>query len=314
MNAKPNFDEQSHPVRKITMLQNFQQLLFTPKTLIILIIIMLLMLLEGLFDIGEIGLGRFIAWTNSYRPQTGPIWQRELTGETATQQLQEIEPLPEQKTIEVTSFHEVLNQLESSPEVRILKQNFLKIYTQLSYNIAQQIISPYELLKLIPDQAWTNCLISKDAEELRIYFLDSENQLIRDNYFSLTGYVETAEPDAESGLILEEQEEFQGRVVTRDDFIAAYNALPLNAKIFVMNDPMQLIRWGEAMSHAAVSRYIVDGAVTIGFQVKTGISNSIIRYQASEIGAARLVESLNQVIRDKYLALPEKKSNSDTGL
>ncbi|MBN2089141.1 hypothetical protein JW964_05995 [candidate division KSB1 bacterium] len=314
MNVKPNFDEQSRPVRKITAIQKFQQFLLAPKTLIVLIIIMLLLLLEGLFDIGEIGLGRFIAWTNSYRPQTGPIWQREIKGETATQQLQEIEPLPEQKVFEVSNFNEVLNQLESNPDVRILKKNFLKIYTQLPYNIAQQIISPYELLKLIPEQSWTHCSISRDADELRIYFLDSENQLIRDNYFSMSGYIETTQSDEASGMLLEEQEEFQGRVVTRDDFLAAYNSLPLSTKIFVMNDPMQLIRWGDAMNYAAVSRYIVDGAVTIGFQVKTGISNTIIRYQASEIGAARLVESLNQVIRDKYLALPEKKLNSEAGL
>jgi hypothetical protein len=184
----------------------------------------------------------------------------------------------------------------------------------LPYNTAQQIISPYELLKLIPEPTWTHCSLSRDADELRIYFLDSENQLIRDNYFSLSNYTQTSPPDEASGAILEEQEEFQGRVVSREDFLAAYNTLPLNTKIFVMNDPMQLIRWGEALMHAAVARYIVDGAVTIGFQVKTGISNTIVRYQASEIGAARLVESLNQVISDKYLALPEKKLNSEESL
>jgi len=314
MNVKPILDEQSRPVRKTKIIQKFQQFLLSPKTLIFLIIIMLLLLLEGLFDIAEIGLGRFIAWTNSYRPQTGPIWQREIKGEVATQELQEFEPLPEQKTLEVNNFNEILNQLESNPEVRILKQNFVKIYTQLPYNTAQQIISPYELLKLLPEPTWTHCSLSRDADELRIYFLDSENQLIRDNYFSLSNYTQTSPPDESSGLILEELEEFQGRVVSREDFLAAYNTLPLNTKIFVMNDPMQLIRWGDAMTHAAVDRYIVDGAVTIGFQVKTGISNTIVRYQASEIGAARLVEGLNQVISDKYLTLPEKKSNSEESL
>lgn len=314
MNVKPILNEQSRPIRKANVVQKFQQFLLSPKTLIVLIIIMLLLLLEGLFDIAEVGLGRFIAWTNTYRPQTGPIWQREIKGTVATQELQEFEPLPEQKVLEVNTFNEILNQLESSPEIRILKQNFLKIYTQLPYNTAQQIISPYELLKLIPEQTWTHCLISRDADELRIYFLDSENQLIRDNYFSLSNYAQTSQSNEKNEMILEEQEEFQGRVVSREDFLAAYNALPLNIKIFVINDPMQLIRWGDAMTFAAVSRYIVDGAVTIGFQVKTGISNMIVRYQASEIGAARLVESLNRIVSDKYLALPEKKTNSEESL
>ena len=296
-----------------TFFQKITRFLSTPKNLLVLVIILLFLVIEGMFDIIEIGMGELVSLTNSIRPQSGPVWKREIKDEIATHQLQEMiseTPVAKPQIVEIITFEGLLQNLEQKSELLISKKNFLKIYAQLPYRQAQKIISPYELLRFMQNPHWQHNLIQKVENDLAIYLLDGENQMLKNCHISLTNFTNASLQDAEQISLLENNEEFHGRIIPREDFFKAFNALPANLKIFVINDPMQLIRWNDALTQVAVSRYVIDGAVTIGFQIQTGISSSIVRYQASEIAAARLVEQINKIITHKYLAMPERKKET----
>lgn len=294
---------------RLTFFQKLKRFFFSPRNLLILVILLLILVIEGMFDVFEIGVGELVALTNPLRPRSGPVWKREINDEVATQQLQEmLEESPARpQIVEILTFDGLLQNLEQQPELLISKKNFLKIYAQLPYRIAQQIISPYELLEFMRNPRWQINLIEKQGNDLAIYLLDGENQMLKNCHLSLNHLRGASLQDADQISLLENFEEFSGRIISRDDFLQAFNALPANLKVFVMNDPMQLIRWNDALRQVAISRYVVEGAVTIGFQIQTGISSTTVRYQASEIAAARLIEQINKIITDKYLAMPERK-------
>jgi len=290
----------------------------SPKFLLGIVIILSCLVIEGLFDVVEKGVGEFLVLTNAIRPRVGPVWKREINDEIATRQLQEmISEIPEEKPplTEILSFESLLQHLEQQPDLLISKKNFLKIYAQLPYSLAQQIISPYDLLELMPDPRWQQCRLQKSENDLAMYLLDGENELLKNCHLALNQLDGMAQPTAEPIALLENSEEFQGRTISRTVFLTAFNTLPANIKIFVMNDPMQLIRWDESLRQVAISRYVIDGAVSVGFQIQTGISSSVARYQASEIAAAALVDQINKILTDKFLAMPERKAlNVDENL
>lgn len=282
----------------------------SPIFILGIVIILLFLIIESLFDVAEKGVGEILVLTNSIRPRVGPVWKREINDEIATRQLQEmISEIPEQKQqiIEILSFESMLQHLEQQPEILISKKSFLKIYAQLPYSLAQQIISPYDLLELMQNPRWQQSRLQKSENDLAIYLLDGENELLKNCHLALNQLNEMSQPAAEPIALLENSEEFRGRMIPRAVFLTAFNVLPANIKIFVMNDPMQLIRWDETLQQVAISRYVIDGAVTIGFQIQTGISSSVVRYQASEIAAAALVDQINKILTDKFLAMPERK-------
>ncbi|MCI0513284.1 hypothetical protein L0128_08745 [candidate division KSB1 bacterium] len=302
-NSEPQSTSSARVLRRIL------RRLAHPNCLLGMVLIIIFLILEGNFDVLEIGLGKMIAWTNSLRPRSGPVWHREIQAEIATREVQSIEEIPpvaEPEILPVENLSELLAILEQKEEVRITRKNFLSIYTNLPYLVAQRIISPYDLLILQENPNWQLTLLARIGQDLRVYFVDAENQILHDSYFSFMDYEHELKTVDQSESELEEIEEFQGRIVTRVDFFRAYNPLPMNIKIFIMNDPMQLIRWGDALKYIAISRYIVAGAVTVAFQIQMGPSRTIVRYQASEIAVTRLIEQLNQVLTDKFLAMPER--------
>lgn len=293
--------------------QRVKRKIISPWFFTILLLMLVFMIIEGIYDVVEISLGQVLTLTNSIRPQTGPVWQREINDEVAVQQLETLiqESPPEKiKLVQFQNFDALIEALNKSEEIRIPKNNFLNLYINLPYDYAQEIIPPYDLLALIDEESWQQCAFSRETTELRIYLLDGENQLIRDYYAPLRFNIDSENMAIPVGSLLDEIEEFRNRVISKADFLKAFNSLPVTTKTFIMNNPIQLIRWRDALKKVAISRYVIDGTVTIGFQIQTGVTKSIVRYQASEIAASRLVQRVNEIITDKFIAMPERKIKS----
>ena len=278
--------------------------------LLVLVSSISLITVEFMTDFIETGLGEIVQWSNAIRPQKGPVWQRENHDKLATTTLATIieeAPVVEIQATHANTLNEIVFALETQPKIKISKADFIRTYSQLHYSTAQKIMSPYDMLVLMENNEWRSCQISQTEDDLQIYFLDGENQLLTDAYLSLESSRSTREFETTSGTILNKIDEFHGRSVSREQFMAAFNNLKIRSKIYLMNDPMQLIRWGDSLQKVAVSKFVIDGAVTIAFQIETGVASTVTRYQASERAATRLLNEFNQILPDKYLAMPERK-------
>lgn len=289
------------------------QRIFNPKFLIFIVLIIIFIIIEGVFDVIEIGLGEIVALTNSKRPRYGAIWEREINGEHAVERLQNIiqeAPPTETPFIQIKSLEDLVQITQKTPVAKFSKEDFLEFYSPLPYDLAQRIIPPYELLILKDNDNWQQCSVSRTEVELRIYLLDGEDQLIRDCYIPLASAENYSKRITFRQPDINEFEEFSGRVVAAKEFYQAFNSLPISTKIYIMNDPMQLIRWNDSLQKVGISRYIENGSVSIGFQVQSNLTRELFRFQASEIAASRLIERLNNVITDKFLSMPERKVES----
>jgi len=297
---------------KTSCISFLKKKLFSKNVIGFFLLILIFVIIELLFDVIEIALGEIIDWTNPLRPTTGAVWTLEYKDENASRQLQTIiEEMPEKKPelMDIDSFDELNQILDEQEEVIIGKDNFLDIYTQLPREFAQEIMSPFDMIPLARGDTWVKTKIVKGENELRIYLMDAADQLIRDCYPSLSKYHKTMLIKGSHGLTLEQLDEFDGRVVSGDEFYQAFNSLPLSRKVYIMNDPFQLLKWGDSLKNVAISRYVVDGGVKIGFEVSisNGTLPEVHQYYASEIAVTYLINRINRLFPGKNLQMPERK-------
>lgn len=295
---------------KTSFIGSFKKKLFSKNMIIFFSILFVFLIIELMFDVIEITLGEIIDWTNPLRPTTGAVWTLEYKDKTAAEQLHTIlEDIPERKQemLNINNFEELNRVLEEQPEVTISKKDFLEIYTHLPPELAQEIMSPFEMIPLARGDIWVKTKIIKGDNELRIYLLDRADQLIRDCYPSFSKYYDAEFMSPEQTMTLEYIDDFKGRIVNADEFFEAFNSLSLAKKVYIMNDPFQLLRWGDALKNVAISRYVVNGGVTIGFEIQKSLANEIHRYQASELAATHLINRINELFPTKNLQMPERK-------
>ncbi|MBN1350078.1 hypothetical protein JXJ21_11755 [candidate division KSB1 bacterium] len=275
-------------------------------------VIVFLIIIEFLFDVAEIGLGEIIDWTNPLRPTSGAVWSLEQKDQQAAEKLITlVEDIPE-VTPEISSFSSfdnLLQALQPGKELIISKENFIELYTGLPYTFRQDIVSPFEMIRIARDSNWKTTKIARTGEQLSIYLLDGADQPMRDFYPALAKYQSPVQVSGEQVEHLSEHEEFRNRIITADEFYDAFNSLPLAKKAYIMNNPIQLLKWGDALQHVAISRYVFNGSVSIGFEVREGIGSEIYQYQANELATTHLVKRLNELYPEKHLTMPERKES-----
>ncbi|MDZ7260986.1 MAG: hypothetical protein ONB05_02545 [candidate division KSB1 bacterium] len=282
------------------------------NTIIALASILILLVIEFQFDLIEMVVGQLLDWSNPIRPKMGTLWSLEKKDQSALSQLQTIPAVIPQEPREVLNELETVDELRAVLDTRgqvvISQRQFLKLYTQMPHSLAQEIVSPFDLLTIAHSGRWRWTKIIKgeseiSGEELRIYFLDDENQLIMDSYPPLSIFY----LPSESGPVsLEELSEFKDRIITADQFYAAFNSLSVSLKVQIINNPFQLLRWGDNLKRVGISRYLRDSSISIGFEVSDGIFTELHRYQASELAATYLIARLNELFPQNKIIMPER--------
>ncbi len=292
-------------------------LLFTNKKfLITLSILILITIIEFTTDFMEIVLGNIVELTNSYRPKSGTIWELYKKDRLASEQLAEIiESLPpeEQQFPEINDLMQVKTLLEQQGSLLITADQFLNLYNQIPIRIAGDVISPYDLLKLNHSHKWVWTKMVKNDSSLSFYFFDGDKQLLMDTYPPLSVLYTIPEADRSSSASLDLMDMFRGRLISRDQFFAAFDDLPNSVKLQLINNPFQLVKWDRNIQKVGLSRYVDDNIVSIGFQVNQGIYTEVYTFGASNWAVDIFIEKLNSLYpginleypEDRYRASPE---------
>ena len=108
-------------------------------------------------------------------------------------------------------------------------------------------------------------------------------------------------------------EMFKDRTISRDQFFAIFDDLPNSVKLRLINNPFQLVKWDRNIQKVAVSRYVDDNTVSIGFQVNQGIYTEVYTFEASDWAVDIFIEKLNnqysginfEYPEDRYSASPD---------
>lgn len=272
----------------------------------ILMFILILVFAELVFDWGEILFGQFAAATNSFRQEKGRLWSMEKNDRSGSASVQEIEqniiPGP-QVDYQPRDLADLLQILNTNSDITLTREDFLAFYRRLSNDEAREIVEPLTLSKMMRNGQWKRSRIVGGQKNLSVYFIDDSGELIMDSHPSR--YVlDVAESIRQPGQRLESYKDFSGRIVTAPTFYDAFDKLSKILQLQIINNPYNLIRWGNDLLRVGISRFSDNAVVEIGFEVNIGGQTRIFMYQASEIAAGYLIQEINKLQPSSKLALP----------
>lgn len=288
------------------------RLLINKKLLITLSILILITVSELATDFIEIILGNIVELTNSYRPQSGTIWEQHHKDRLASEQLAEIiKSLPaEEQLPAIDDIMQLKNQLEQRQAVLITAEQFHEIYNQIPMGNASNIISPYDLLKLAHSRKWVWTKIVKNDSSLSFFFFDGDKQLLMDTYPPLSVLYTLPATDRSGSAELDAMDHFKGRTISREQFFAVFDDLPNSVKLQLINNPFLLVKWDRNIQKVGLSRFVEDGTVSLSFQVNQGSYAEVYTFQASDWAVDRFIEKLNSQYPGINFAYPEDSSRA----
>ncbi len=291
------------------------RLLINKKFLITLSVLILITIIEFTTDFIEIVLGNIVELTNPYRPQSGTIWELRKKDRLASEQLAEIiESLPD-KQLELPEINDLLQlktTLEQQQSLLITADQFLNLYNQIPIRIAGDVVLPLDLLKLSHSRKWIWTKIVKNDSSLSFFFFDGDKQLLMDSYPPLSVLYTISEVDRTDSISLESMEIFKDRIISCDQFFAVFDDLPNSVKLRLINNPFQLVKWDKNIQKVAISRFVDDNTVSIGFQVNQGIYTEVYTFEASDWAVDIFIEKLNSIYPDINFEYPEDRYSAST--
>ena len=202
---------------------------FSLLNIAVIVITAMFVFSEFRFDWFEKLVGTYLISTNDMRPQTGPIWETGRQTSNARQHLNTIINKREETRVNVqnaASFGELASGILPGEWVTLEKQEFKSLYLTIQQASAARIIEPSHLLWLLNTDALDRIFCEGTENGLNIYFIDSENRVIRKIELSQNEILTLEDGVKPIKGSLSDMPEFSGRIYPADDFFNALFKLP----------------------------------------------------------------------------------------
>ncbi len=267
-----------------------------------LAVLFLVLVLEFVFDIFEIAVGRLLLWTNPLRPKVGRLWVEDEKNQSGAQDVNALvedtrdEPDIDQPIRDMTDLLDVL-ALRGSAEMN--QEEFRRFYNNLPRRQAEKILNPFDFIELANNPKWKTTQFSSDDNQISVYFLDGYKNPLYESYIGLTDSLDPAQT-----VLLKDREEFNGRVVPADVFYQAFNRLPLRYRQQIVNNPHRLVEWGSDLRRVGIAPTVKAAGVEIVFEVRNNDDIELYEMIASEIGIGYLIREINRIDETLELKMP----------
>lgn len=278
--------------------------LFGIRPVLLVLLISSIFILELRFDWIERALGAYLVTTNAARPESGAIWEKGKQTLTARKTLEQI--VTDRQAIQreargATTFNQIAANVSTGQGVMLSGDRFRNLYLNLSQEVAQEIISPYELLRIAGQGHWRRTYFEKAAGGLIVYLLDADNRVLRQLKIApnVLAYFERQEIAAVEAL--EDLPFFENRIYPADRFFDALQAFPEEVRRSMLPQPEILLNTPGQIMRVGISDEAVSGFIELGFEIINGSQRKVILIQGHEWAVWRL-----------RTFLEEKRSNAET--
>ncbi|MBF0259394.1 MAG: hypothetical protein HQK62_11245, partial [Desulfamplus sp.] len=199
------------------------------SNLLILCIATVLVISELRFDWCELMIGRYLASLNSSRPETGAVWKAGEQSSRAHTFLKNI--IQERQNAaryaqEATSFAELASGILPGQWANIDKDHFKRLYLAIPPAAASELIPPADLIWLFGRGTLTRIFCEGKPYGLEIFFLNSENRVLRQITMNKTKMEKVEKNEATFKGTLEQIPEFKGRIYPAELFFKVLLELP----------------------------------------------------------------------------------------
>jgi hypothetical protein len=239
---------------------------------VLMLAVLAMLISEIRFSWVELLVGRYLAVTNTHRPESGNVWEQGRLKQVATQTLEQIvtrQITAQREAREATSLDQLIEGLTPSRGTMISADHFKKLYTQIPEPVARTLFSPILMLRISAEKRWERVYLERENGQVGIYLLDRGNTVLsyttlNDQQLQSTG---TAPPVVASRLA--DQPEFTGRIYPADRFFMALDTLPAEIQQGVLAHPGAVLAADGTPVRVGFSDEVVAGTIRIGIELDT---------------------------------------------
>ena len=147
--------------------QDFRQWIlkgFSLRGTVLLLLILSIAISEVRFSWAEILLGRYLAVTNRFRPESGNVWEQGKLKQVATQTLEKMvtEKISAQREAhEASSLDVLINHLTASQGIMISAAHFKTLYSKLPEAAARALFSLILMLRISAEKSWERVYLER---------------------------------------------------------------------------------------------------------------------------------------------------------
>jgi hypothetical protein len=249
------------------------------------------MIIELRFDWAEHLVGGYLVSTNSFRPESGAIWETSHRSTTARQTLDKIvtdRRASQREARGATSFTQIAGGFSTSREIMISADHFRDLYLGLPEDLAKKIISPFDLIQQLNAGKWVRTYIEKTGGGLDIYLLNNQNRVLQSLILpgEILETIQRHERAAENSLT--DLSGFEERIYPAKRFFTACAALPEDIRKSIILDPEKILTTPGRVVRVGISDEVKAGTIELGFEIKKGSRYSVILLQGQDWAIWRL--------------------------
>ena len=249
------------------------------RPILMVLIIFGIFISELRFDWMEQMLGAFLVKTNAARPESGAIWEINRQTETARRTLEKIvtdRQASQREARNAESFVEMSANLAPDQGVMLSPDGFRRLYLGLPASIAQEIISPFEILKIFSEDRFARTYFEKQGNGLQVYLLDAENRVLRRLQISANLLELISQSERAVDGTLDSFAKFKDRIYPADQFLSALESLPDDSRRNVLPQPERLLVVAGRIVRVGISDETISGSIELGFEIKVGALTRVV--------------------------------------
>ena len=279
--------------------------IFALRPMLLLLVLSSIFILELRFDWIERILGSYLVTTNSERPESGAIWEKSHQTRTAQQTLEKI--LTDRQTMQrearnAATFTQIAANVALGKGVMLSADHFRKLYLRLAPSIAHDIISPFELLKLVSNGRWRRTYFEKSITGLMIYLLDANNRVLRQLELDSVLLSQLKRGEVALAESLDQLPIFENRIYPADQFFNSLESFPEEVRRSMLPHPERLLEVSGQIVRVGISDETLSGFIELGFEFFDGTQHHVVLVQGHEWAVWRLRSHLEGMDMEKPAA------------
>ncbi|MGD8702573.1 MAG: hypothetical protein PVG51_04045 [Desulfosarcina sp.] len=252
---------------------------------LLMLAVLAILISEVRFSWVEMMVGRYLAVTNSHRPESGHVWEQGRLKAVATQTLDQMvtrQLTAKREARQATSLIELIEGLSTSQGIMISATQFKHLYAQIPETIGRSLFSPVFMLRISAERSWDRVYLEREDGQVGIYLLDRSNNVL--SYTTLNDQ-QLRSTGTEVPLLagtLDDHPGFAGRIYPADRFFMALDSLSSEIQQGVLAHPGALLAVEGTPVRVGFSDEVIADMIRIGIELDTPQGRQIMLKMGQE--------------------------------
>jgi len=255
------------------------------RGIVLFLSVLSILISEVRFSWVEILVGRYLAVTNSHRPESGTVWEQGRLKQMATQTLEQMvtqQITAQREAREASSLAQLIDGLSASQGAMISADQFKSLYSQIPEAAARTLFSPILMLRISAEKSWDRVYMERENGQVGIYLLDRGNNVLNYTTLSDQQLQSTGNETQVLAGTLDGQPEFAGRIYPAAQFFMALDTLAPETQRGVLAHPGALLSAPGTPVRVGVSDEVNADLIRIGIEMDTPQGRQIVLAMGQE--------------------------------